>query len=128
MGMTIATSLLEAFGVLPDPCLARGKEHRWSERLFIAVCTLLTGGESFYDMEDFAAMREEWLHTFLALPGGPPMGSEFKCFNPRPREGATRDAGKVAVGVGVSIHAPVRERPKIRCRQAGLPGFQSTPP
>ena len=70
--MTIATSLLEAFSFLPDPRLARGKEHRWSESLFIAVCTLLPGGGSFYDMEEFACLREEWLRTFLALPGGPP--------------------------------------------------------
>lgn len=75
--MSIVTSLLEAFSELPDPRLARGKEHRWSELLFIAVCTLLTGGESFYDMEDFASMREEWLRTFLELPGGPPSHDTF---------------------------------------------------
>lgn len=75
--MSIATSLLEALSELPDPRLERGKEHRWSELLFIAVCTLLTGGESFYDMEDFAAMREGWLRTFLVLPGGPPSHDTF---------------------------------------------------
>jgi predicted transposase YbfD/YdcC len=75
--MTIATSLLEAFSVLPDPRLARGKEHRWSELLFIAVCTLLTGGESFYDMEEFACLRQEWLRTFLVLPGGVPSHDTF---------------------------------------------------
>ena len=75
--MTIATRLLEAFSVLPDPRLARGKEHRWSELLFIAICTLLTGGESFYDMEEFVALREEWLCTFLELPGGPPSHDTF---------------------------------------------------
>jgi predicted transposase YbfD/YdcC len=75
--MSIAASLLEALSELPDPRLERGKEHRWSELLFIAVCTLLTGGESFYDMEDFAAMREEWLRAFLVLPGGPPSHDTF---------------------------------------------------
>ena len=75
--MTIATSLLEAFRVLPDPRLARGKEHRWSELLFIAVCTLLTGGGSFYDMEEFACLREQWLRAFLVLPGGPPSHDTF---------------------------------------------------
>jgi hypothetical protein len=69
--MPIVTSLLEAFSVLPDPRLERGKEHRLTDLLVIAVCTLLSGGESFYDMEDFARMREGWLRTFLALPGGP---------------------------------------------------------
>ncbi len=75
--MTIATSLREAFSILPDPRLARGKEHRWSEWLFIAGCTLLTGGESFYDLEEFACLREGWLRTFLALPGGPPSHDTF---------------------------------------------------
>ena len=75
--MTIATSLREAFSILPDPRLARGKEHRWSEWLFIAGCTLLTGGESFYDLEEFACLREEWLRTFLTLPGGPPSHDTF---------------------------------------------------
>ena len=50
--MPVPISLLEAFSVLPDPRLDRSKEHRWSELLVIAVCTMLTGGESFYDMED----------------------------------------------------------------------------
>ena len=75
--MSIATGLLEALSELPDPRLERGKEHRWNELLFIAVCTLLTGGESFYDMEDFASLREEWLRTFLVLPGGPPSHDTF---------------------------------------------------
>lgn len=75
--MTIATSLLEALSELPDPRLERGKEHRWSELLFIAVCTLLTGGESSYAMEDFATLREEWLRGFLVLPGGPPSHDTF---------------------------------------------------
>ena len=75
--MSLATSLLEALSELPDPRLERGKEHRWSELLFIAVCTLLTGGESFYGMEDFASRREDWLRTFLVLPGGPPSHDTF---------------------------------------------------
>ncbi len=77
MGMTITTSLSEAFKVLPDPRLARGKEPRWSELLFIVVCTLLTGRESFYDREEFACLREQWLRTFLELPGGPPSHDTF---------------------------------------------------
>ena len=75
--MPVPISLLEAFSVLPDPRLDRSKEHRWSELLVIAVCTMLTGGESFYDMEDFAREREPWLRTFLTLPGGPPSHDTF---------------------------------------------------
>ena len=70
-------SLLEVFAVLPDPRIARGKEHRLVDLLVIAVCTLLTGGESFYDMAHFARLREGWLRTFLELPGGPPSHDTF---------------------------------------------------
>lgn len=45
--------------------------------LVIAVCTLLTGGESFYDMAHFVRLREDWLRTFLALPGGAPSHDTF---------------------------------------------------
>ncbi len=70
-------NLVEVFSVLPDPRIARGKEHRLVDLLVIAVCTLLTGGESFYDMAHFARMREGWLRGFLALPGGPPSHDTF---------------------------------------------------
>lgn len=70
-------SLLAALSDLPDPRIERGKEHRLVDLLVIAVCTLLTGGESFYDMADFARMREDWLRTFLVLPGGPPSHDTF---------------------------------------------------
>ena len=33
------------------------------------------------------------------------------CFNPRPREGATRGLRRAFLGLGVSIHAPVKGRP-----------------
>ncbi|MGC3970531.1 MAG: ISAs1 family transposase [Pirellulales bacterium] len=47
------------------------------EVLVMAVCGLLVGGESFYDMEDFALEREQWLRGFLTLPGGIPRHDTF---------------------------------------------------
>lgn len=35
------------------------------------------GGESFYDMEDFASESEGWLRGFLSLPGGVPRHDTF---------------------------------------------------
>ena len=70
-------NLVEVFSVLPDPRIARGREHRLVDLLVIAVCTLLTGGESFYDMAHFARLREDWLRGFLLLPGGPPSHDTF---------------------------------------------------
>ena len=70
-------TLLEAFHELPDPRVVERCDHLLHEVLLIAVCGLLVGGESFYDMEDFAAEREGWLRGFLVLPGGVPRHDTF---------------------------------------------------
>jgi predicted transposase YbfD/YdcC len=65
-------TLVETFAELPDPRVTGRCEHLLHEVLVIAVCGLLVGGESFYDMADFAVESEGWLRSFLQLPGGPP--------------------------------------------------------
>ena len=70
-------SLLDHFGQLPDPRIRRTRRHELSDVLVIAICTLLCGGESFNDMEDFGLAKEEWFRTFLALPNGIPAHDTF---------------------------------------------------
>ena len=74
---TERTSLVALMAELPDPRHERTREHELGDLLAIAVCTLLVGGESFYDMEDFGHAREDWLRTFLRLPGGIPSHDTF---------------------------------------------------
>ena len=50
------------------------------------------------------------------------------CFNPRPREGATSWHEENLRYEIVSIHAPVKGRPRARFTSSRLPAFQSTPP
>jgi predicted transposase YbfD/YdcC len=45
--------------------------------LVIAVCTLLCGGESFNDMEDFGKAKLEWFKSFLSLRNGIPSHDTF---------------------------------------------------
>ena len=49
-------------------------------------------------------------------------------FNPRPRKGATPRGFAPSTRFGVSIHAPVRERPHWSVVKACILEFQSTPP
>jgi len=70
-------TLLEAFTELPDPRVIGRCDHLLHEVLVIAVCGMLVGGESFYDMEDFASESEGWLRGFLLLPGGVPRHDTF---------------------------------------------------
>jgi predicted transposase YbfD/YdcC len=70
-------SLLAHFAVLPDPRIERRKCHDLVEVLVIAVCTLLCGGETFNDMEDFGHAKYDWFKTFLKLAHGIPSHDTF---------------------------------------------------
>ena len=70
-------SLLVHFGDLPDPRVNRRLDHDLRDVLVIAVCTLLCGGESFNDMEDFGLAKQAWFQTFLALRNGIPSHDTF---------------------------------------------------
>ena len=74
---TKLVSLITILGEVPDPRVARTREHDLVELLVIALCTLLCRGESFYDMEEFARVRLKWLRTFLTLRGGVPSHDTF---------------------------------------------------
>jgi predicted transposase YbfD/YdcC len=70
-------SLIEHFKELPDPRVNRTKDHDLIDLLVIAVCTLLCGGESFNDMEDFGHAKLDWFKTFLTLHNGIPSHDTF---------------------------------------------------
>lgn len=70
-------SLLEHFKNLHDPRVHRTKRHDLLDIMVIAVCTLLCGGETYNDMEDFGYAKEDWFKTFLRLPNGIPSHDTF---------------------------------------------------
>jgi predicted transposase YbfD/YdcC len=72
-----SASLITHFGDLPDPRLNRTKDHDLIDILVIAVCTLLCGGETFNDMEDFGRAKQNWFKTFLELRNGIPSHDTF---------------------------------------------------
>lgn len=71
-------SLIEHFRPLSEPRVDRTKAHDLIAVLVIAVCSLLCGGESFNDMEDFGQAKYEWFKTFLQLRDGIPSHDTFK--------------------------------------------------
>lgn len=87
MSVPVNASIVTHFQTLEDPRIARTKKHNLLDILIIAVCTLLTGGEGFQDMELFGKSKHAWLQTFLALPHGIPshdtFGRVFARLNPR---------------------------------------------
>jgi predicted transposase YbfD/YdcC len=71
------TDFFAHFSVLPDPRMERTKKHKLLEILFIALCTMLCGGETFTDMQAFGEAKEEWLRRRLELPHGIPSHDTF---------------------------------------------------
>jgi hypothetical protein len=45
--------------------------------LFVTIASIVCGAESWYDMDEFGKAKEEWLKTFLRLPGGIPSHDTF---------------------------------------------------
>src|SRR5262249_41062276 len=87
MPVPVNASIVEHFQTLEDPRIERTKKHNLLDILVIAVCTLLTGGEGFQDMELFGKSKHAWLQTFLVLPHGIPshdtFGRVFARLNPK---------------------------------------------
>jgi predicted transposase YbfD/YdcC len=71
------TSLVSHFSAVPDPRINRRKAHDLIDVLVIAICTLLCGGETFNDMEDFGKAKHDWFKTFLNLRHGIPSHDTF---------------------------------------------------
>jgi predicted transposase YbfD/YdcC len=69
--------IVECFEGLPDPRMDRTRRHKLIDILVMGLCSQLTGGESFTDMEDFARVRLDWFKTFLELPSGVPSHDTF---------------------------------------------------
>lgn len=55
------------FAALPDPRLWREVSHPLGSVLFIALCAVICGAESFADMECYGKSREAWLRTIIPL-------------------------------------------------------------
>lgn len=70
-------ALVECFEGLPDPRMDRCRRHRLIDIWVIGLCSTLSGGENFTDMESFGRAREEWFAAFLELPNGIPSHDTF---------------------------------------------------
>lgn len=55
------------FAALPDPRMWREVSHPLGSVLFIALCAVICGAESFADMECYGQSREAWLRTVIPM-------------------------------------------------------------
>src|SRR5258708_25099165 len=68
---------LKYFAELTDPRVERNREHVLEEILLMAIAAVLSGAESWNDIEEYGQAKIEWLKTFLTLPSGIPSHDTF---------------------------------------------------
>jgi predicted transposase YbfD/YdcC len=68
---------LKYFAELKDPRVERNREHVLEEILLIAIAAVLSGAESWNDMEEYGHAKLDWLKSFLTLSSGIPSHDTF---------------------------------------------------
>lgn len=69
--------LLEHLCEIEDYRIDRTRDHKLIDILVIGLCSMITVGENFTDMEVFGKAKLKWLKTFLELPSGIPSHDTF---------------------------------------------------
>jgi predicted transposase YbfD/YdcC len=68
---------LQYFSELTDPRVERTREHLLEEILLITIAAVLSGADSWNEIEDYGHAKQAWLQSFLTLPGGIPSHDTF---------------------------------------------------
>ncbi len=65
------------FDALPDPRIDRHKRHKLIDIITITLCAVLSGAETWTDIEEFGKTKKEWFSGFLELANGIPSHDTF---------------------------------------------------
>ena len=71
------TTISEHFSAIKDPRLERTKLHQLIDIITITICAVISGAESWDDIEYFGECKYKWFKSFLRLPNGIPSHDTF---------------------------------------------------
>jgi len=69
--------LLSYFSEMKDPRVDRTRYHDLNDIIFIAIAAVLSGAESWNEIEFYGNIKKDWLETILELPNGIPSHDTF---------------------------------------------------
>lgn len=69
--------LLAHFTVVPDP-RAHNVCHKLEDILVIAICAVVSGADTFSEIEQYGQGKQAWLEKMLELPNGIPSHDTFR--------------------------------------------------
>jgi predicted transposase YbfD/YdcC len=70
-------SPLQYFAELRDPRVERTREHLLEEILLMVIAAVLSGADSWNEIEGYGKAKHLWFKSFLKLPGGIPSHDTF---------------------------------------------------
>ena len=65
-------SIIDHFTELEDPRIDRHKRHSLVDIIVLTVCAVISGAETWEDIEDYGRYKQPWLTRFLVLAHGIP--------------------------------------------------------
>lgn len=72
-----STRISEHFAGLSDPRQSMNREHKLMDLVVITICAVISGADDWVSIAEYGEAKEEWLTTFLELPGGIPAHDTF---------------------------------------------------
>lgn len=71
------TTISEHFSALEDPRIDRTKRHKLIDIITITLCAVISGAETWEDIELFGNCKYDWFKSFLELANGIPSHDTF---------------------------------------------------
>ena len=68
---------IDFFSSVTDPRVLRTQKHSLDAILFISLCAVICGAESWNEIEGYGKAKIDWLEKFLHLPNGIPSHDTF---------------------------------------------------
>ena len=75
--MNKAPTLEAQFGQLTDPRIDHTRRHKLIDIIMIAIMAVISGADSWTDIEGYGKAKEKWLKQYLELPHGIPSHDTF---------------------------------------------------
>ena len=67
-----SASIVDHFVKLEDPRIGRNRRHKLIDIVVLTVCAVISGCETWDDIQEYGEFKLEWLRRFLDLPHGIP--------------------------------------------------------
>lgn len=70
--------ILELIGDLKDPRMSGKVKHNFGSIIFVTLCGILSGCESWSDIHDYCCVKRDWLQQYVDLSRGIPSEWTFR--------------------------------------------------